>query len=140
GLNARPPAEREPMASGEQYDVAIELSGNPAALNDAIACVGFGGRVIVGSWYGAKPATVRLGGRFHRDRVQIMSSQVSTIAPCLRGAWTSARRLALAVAAARDIPADRIITDRWPIHDAARAYAQLDRDGDQSLQVVFTYP
>ena len=59
-------------------DLAFEVSGAPDALNQAISAVGFDGRVVIGSWYGTKPVEVDLGGRFHRDRIQIISSQVST--------------------------------------------------------------
>ena len=31
-------------------DLTFELSGNPTALNDAIALTAFGGRIVIGSW------------------------------------------------------------------------------------------
>ncbi|MCX7706665.1 MAG: oxidoreductase, partial [Anaerolineae bacterium] len=31
-------------------DLVYELSGNPAALDDAIALAGFNGRIVIGSW------------------------------------------------------------------------------------------
>ena len=55
------------------FDLIYELSGAPAALNDAIAAAAFDGRIVVGSWYGAKPATLDLGRRFHRGRVRLIS-------------------------------------------------------------------
>ena len=35
-------------------DLTYEISGNPEALNQAIAVTGFNGRVVIGSWYGRK--------------------------------------------------------------------------------------
>ena len=49
-------------------DLSFELSGNPAALDAAIALTGREGRVVVGSFYGNKRAPVDLGGHFHRGR------------------------------------------------------------------------
>ena len=74
-------------------DLVYELTGSPEALNMAIGLCGFNGRVIVGSWYGTKPVKLDLGRAFHRNRIQIISSQVSTIAPHLAGEWDKSRRL-----------------------------------------------
>jgi hypothetical protein len=68
-------------------DLAIELSGAPEALDTAIALTGFAGRIVIGSWYGQKRAALDLGGRFHRSRIRLVSSQVSTIDPALSGRW-----------------------------------------------------
>ena len=73
--------------AGEQLgaDLIYELSGQPAALDAAVSAAGFDSRIVVGSWYGTKAAALQLGGSFHRNRVRLISSQVSTIAPRLRG-------------------------------------------------------
>jgi 2-desacetyl-2-hydroxyethyl bacteriochlorophyllide A dehydrogenase len=62
-------------------DLCYELSGAPAALNQAIAVTGFDGRIVIGSWYGKKTAELNLGGAFHRSRMRLVSSQVSTWPP-----------------------------------------------------------
>jgi 2-desacetyl-2-hydroxyethyl bacteriochlorophyllide A dehydrogenase len=62
-------------------DLAFEVSGDPAVLDQALRATGFDGRVVIGSWYGEKRATLDLGGAFHRSRIRVISSQVSTIAP-----------------------------------------------------------
>ena len=48
------------------FDLTLELTGNPSALNEAVALTAFSGRVVVGSWYGTKTASIEFGGRFHR--------------------------------------------------------------------------
>jgi len=75
----------------EGFDVVYELSGRPETLDDAIHRTAFAGRIVVGSWYGRKTAPVALGERFHRGRIRIVSSQVSTLPP-ERGARTDYRR------------------------------------------------
>lgn len=66
-------------------DLTYELSGSPAALQQALRATGFNGRVVIGSWYGSKRATLNLGGSFHRSRIRMISSQVSTIGPEFAG-------------------------------------------------------
>lgn len=120
-------------------DLVYELSGSPAALNQAIAVTGYGGRIVVGSWYGQKQASLDLGGRFHRNRIQIISSQVSTIAPHLRGRWDKPRRLTAAWRMVAQIAPDRWITHRFPVAQAPDAYPLLDQQPSETIQVILTY-
>lgn len=120
-------------------DLTYELSGNPQALNLGIELTGSSGRIIIGSWYGEKRAPIDFGGPFHRSRIRILSSQVSTIAPELSRRWTKERRLDIAWTMLAQLPLSELITHRFPIGDAARAYALLDQQPDQALQVVLTY-
>ena len=75
---------------------AIEVSGAPDALNLAIQLSGYTSRIVIGSWYGSKRATIDLGGAAHRNRLQLITSQVSTLAPQLSGRWDKQRRFASA--------------------------------------------
>jgi 2-desacetyl-2-hydroxyethyl bacteriochlorophyllide A dehydrogenase len=120
-------------------DLAYELSGQPATLDDAIDAVGYDGRVVVGSWYGRKRAETDLGGFFHRNRIDVSSSQVSTLAPDLRGRWTKERRMGTAWERLRDVSTDRLVTHRVPFEDAAEAYRLLDGGPENALQVLLTY-
>jgi len=120
-------------------DLAIEVSGQPAALDDAIAAVGFDGRIIVGSWYGSKTCDLDLGGRFHRDRVDIVSSQVSTIASGLRGRWSKDRRLATALTRLQRLDTDTIITDRLPVDRAGEAFERIESSPEDTLQVLLLH-
>jgi 2-desacetyl-2-hydroxyethyl bacteriochlorophyllide A dehydrogenase len=120
-------------------DLAYELSGSPEALDAAVAATGYSGRVVVGSWYGTKPAALHLGGRFHRSRIRVISSQVSSIAPALRGRWDRERRFAAAWSLIRTLDAGALITHRYPIERAAEAYDLLDQHPEQALGVLLTY-
>lgn len=121
-------------------DLAFELSGDPAVLDRALHVCGFAGRVVIGSWYGKKRAALDLGGEFHRSRIQLIASQVSTIAPELRGRWTQSRRLAFALSFLQATQAERLITHRIAFEEAATAYRLLAEHPDQTMQVVLTYP
>ncbi|HEY6073007.1 MAG TPA: zinc-binding alcohol dehydrogenase, partial [Anaerolineales bacterium] len=120
-------------------DLTLELSGHPAALEDAIALTGFAGRIIVGSWYGEKPASLNLGGTFHRSRIRLISSQVSTIAPGLSARWDKARRFDVAWDALRRIHPEKWITHRYSIDQASEAFRLLDETPAEALQVIFQY-
>jgi len=121
-------------------DLTYELTGDPATLEPALRVTGFDGRVIIGSWYGRQPARLDLGGRFHRSRIRTMSSQVSTIAPDLRGRWSRTRRLRFALAFLESLRPSTLITHRIPFAEAERAYRCLADDPSEVLQVVLTYP
>ncbi len=121
------------------FDLAFELSGAPGALEQAIHMTGFAGRVVIGSWYGAKPVSLDLGGRFHRSRMRLISSQVSTLAPELGGRWTKERRLGAAWRQLQNLRPARWITQRFPIERAAEAYRLLDERPEETIQVVFDF-
>ena len=123
----------------DDADLVVEISGQPSALDDAIDVVGYDGRIVVGSWYGSKRAPIDLGGRFHRDRIDIVSSQVSTIAPELRGRWDRDRRTDAALDRLTRIDADALVTDRVPFERAAEAYELLDVSPESTVQVVLEY-
>lgn len=130
------------LQGGRPYrgaDLVYELSGSPAALDQAIALAGFHARVVIGSWYGQKRAGVALGGRFHRSRIRLVSSQVSTLAPELGGRWGRPRRYRASWEMLSRISPQRFITHRFPIQQAERAYRLLDDAPGEAIQVVLEY-
>ncbi|HSM72034.1 MAG TPA: zinc-binding dehydrogenase [Anaerolineales bacterium] len=124
----------------QSMDLTFELSGSPSALNSALAMTNFSGRIVIGSWYGDKKADIDLGGSFHRSRIKLISSQVSTISPALSGRWDRLRRFEVAWEALKRIQPQKWITHRFPIQDAAKAYQLLDENPQETIQVVFEYP
>ncbi|WP_458207582.1 zinc-dependent alcohol dehydrogenase [Haladaptatus sp. NG-SE-30] len=120
-------------------DLTYELSGNPAALDDAVAVTGYDGRVLVGSWYGEKRVSLDLGGSFHRSRIDVTSTQVSTLDPTLRGRWDTDRRLAVAWRRLADIDTKRLVTHRIPVENAPEAYRLLDESPNEAVAVLLTY-
>lgn len=124
---------------GGQADLVYELSGNPAGLDTAISLARYSGRVVVGSWYGAKRVDLDLGAFFHRGRVKLISSQVSSIAPGLTGRWQPSRRLQLAWEMLRRVSPSTCITQRFALAEAAAAYALVDRRPEEIIQVIFDY-
>lgn len=120
-------------------DLAYELTGDPDALDCAIDAMAYDSRLVVGSWYGSTLATLDLGGRFHRNRGELVSSQVSTIAPRYSGRWTKDRRLEVAWTLLDELEPTELVTHRFPIERAADAYRILDERPDDAVQVLLTY-
>ena len=129
----------EAAAGYEGADVVLELTGAPDTLNDAIACGGFNSRIVVGSWYGTQQAPIDLGSRFHRARMEIVSSQVSTLPPDVRGRWSRARRTQTVLNVLPDLAPHRLITDRVPVANAPALYKRLLDPPEAMLQPVLTY-
>jgi len=121
-------------------DLTYEISGNAEALTQAIEITGFDGRIVVGSWYGSRPVNLRLDTVFHRSRIRLISSQVSTIAPAFRGRWDKSRRFQSAWQMLEKIKPSKLISRYFPLTQAAEAYRILDENPGEVIQPIFTYP
>jgi threonine dehydrogenase-like Zn-dependent dehydrogenase len=119
--------------------IAIECSGNPAALASALELLAHEGTVLVASWYGSKSVSLPLGGRFHRRRLTIRSTQVSTIPASLSGRWTRRRRLTHAVELAATLPLAALATDTVPFDRAGEGYARVDAGATGLVHMAFGY-
>ncbi len=120
-------------------DLAFELSGNPQALDLAIAVTGVNGRILIGSWYGSKTATLNLGSHFHRSQMRLISSQVSRIAPQWNGRWSKQRRFQVTLQMLTKIEPARLITHRLPLVEAQSAYACIDQAPAKVIQLLLEY-
>jgi 2-desacetyl-2-hydroxyethyl bacteriochlorophyllide A dehydrogenase len=116
---------------GSGADFIVEATGNPEALGDSLGLLSTEGVAIVASWYGAKPVSLPLGAEFHRRRLEIRSSQVSTIGGrAVR--WDRRRRLETTQALLAELPLSFLSSHTLPFERAGEAYAALDR-GDQGI-------
>jgi len=142
GLEAvRPDGLRDVVraASGERgADVVVEATGNPDALGDSLGLLSTEGVAVVASWYGAKPVTLPLGADFHRRRLEIRSSQVSTVGGrAVR--WDRRRRLEATRALLTELPLSRLSSHTFPFERVGEAYAALDRGDDGVVHVALSY-
>lgn len=138
----RPDEAREAIAgrsAGRGADTTIEVSGSAAALQQAVDATAIEGTVVVASWYGAKPVSLDLGARFHRARLRLVSSQVGRIGAALAPRWDRDRRLAYACGLLRELVVEPLVTHRFPLARAREAYALVDTNPDETVQVLITY-
>ena len=126
---------------GRGADVAVEASGSGEALAAAVGCVADEGTVVAASWYGTNEVSLDLGGRFHRGRVKIRSSQVGRVPPELSARWDRARRTGAVISLLEDpgLPLGALISHRVPFARAPEAYRMLDERPDGVVQIVFDY-
>jgi NADPH:quinone reductase-like Zn-dependent oxidoreductase len=111
--------------------IVFHTSASGAGLETAINACAFEGRIVELSWYGARTATVRLGGAFHSRRLSIISSQVGHVAPNQRATINHRQRLAKAIAMLNDERLDRLVTDEIDFDGAPAALPRIF--GNQSL-------
>lgn len=119
--------------------LVVELSGAPAALADALPLLAHEGTALVGSWYGRQEVQLPLGGAFHRRRLTIRSSQVSTVPAALAGRWDLPRRRRVAVGLLAGLPLPALATTGFPFEEAPRAYEALDHGLPGVVHVALHY-
>jgi 2-desacetyl-2-hydroxyethyl bacteriochlorophyllide A dehydrogenase len=125
---------------GRGADLVVEASGNPDALASSLGLLAHEGTALVCSWYGTRPAPLPLGGAFHRRRLAIRGTQVSTIPAALGARWDRGRRARLAWRLLRELPVAVLCTHEFPFEAAAEAYACTDRKQDGLIHAALAYP
>ncbi len=97
------------------------------------------GTLLIASWFGDKPVQLPLGGAFHRRRLTIRSTQVSTIPAPLSAIWTVARRRAEAAALLPELPLAELCTHVFPFAHAADAFRAVDENTPGLMHAVLDY-
>jgi 2-desacetyl-2-hydroxyethyl bacteriochlorophyllide A dehydrogenase len=143
GIRAGHPSEIdavvEEMTSGAGVPLVVDATGHPAALAPALELLAHEGEVLVCSWYGTKDVSLPLGGAFHRRRLRIRSTQVSTIPARLADRWDVPRRRRVAARLLGELPVKLLATHDVPFDRAHDAYAALDRGEAGMMHVALSY-
>jgi 2-desacetyl-2-hydroxyethyl bacteriochlorophyllide A dehydrogenase len=126
------------LTGGRGADVCLEVTGNYAALHEAIRSVAYSSRVCVAGFMQGDGTGLRLGEEFHHNRVQVIASQISGVAPALQHRWDRMRldTTAIELAVAGRIAVTELITHTFPLERAAEAFDLLDQAGPDVLQVA----
>ncbi len=106
-------------------DLVFHTSASEAGLQTALAVAGFEARIVEVSWFGEKAVMLPLGGAFHSQRLQIVSSQVGTVSPAMRARWPHRRRLETALKLLDDARLDVLITEEVAFEDLPDALPRL---------------
>lgn len=128
-------------ATGETGGVplVVECSGNPDALASALPLLAHEGTALVASWYGTKQVTLPLGEQFHRRRLTIRSTQVSTIPARLSARWTTHHRRQVTRDLLEQLPLDELATHTFPFEQASEAFAAVDEARQGLMHVALGY-
>ena len=135
GVTAAAPEE---MTEGE-VPLVIDASGNPDAPAVALDMLAHEGTLLVASWFGTKPVVLPLGGAFHRRRLTIRSTQVSTVPARLSATWSPARRRAEAAGLLAGLPLAELCTHLFPFGQAAEAFRAVDDGTPGLMHAVLNY-
>ncbi len=151
-LIAEPQAWRRALASGlgvttaapeelvkAEVPLVIDASGNPDAPAMALNLLAHEGTLLVASWFGTKPVQLPLGGAFHRRRLTIRSTQVSTMPARLSGTWTLSRRRQEAIGLLAELPLAQLCTHVFGFDRAAEAFRAVDQGEPGLMHAVLDY-
>ncbi len=119
--------------------LVIDAAGSPEALRGALSLLAHEGTMLVASWYGTKEVTLPLGAEFHRRRLTIRSTQVSTIPAHLASRWNHDTRRRAVVELLRELPLDRLATHTFPFEHAGDAYAAIDVGTEGLIHAALGY-
>lgn len=123
-------------------DVALEISGSYAALQQAIRSVQVGGRVVAASYYKGSGAALSLGAEWHHNRPTLVSSMAVWGCPHrFYPMWDLERlqRTAIDLLERGMVSTEGMVTHRIPYERAPEAYALIAAHPDETIKVVLTY-
>lgn len=129
------------LTDGRGADVCLEVSGNYGALHEAIRSVAYSSRVVAAGFMQGEGAGLRLGEEFHHNRVAVIASQISGVAPALQHRWDQYRLASTIVGLAVQgrIDTTSLISHMLPFAQAGDAFRMLDEHPEKALQVVLDF-
>lgn len=134
------PAETiKSITNGLGADVCIEVSGSTRALHEAIRAVAYSARVVAMGFFQGEAQGLLLGDEFHHNRINLVCSQISGVAPEYSNRWTKLRlwQNAVKLQAEGWLDFRPVITHRAAFEQAGAFYEDLDqRPNDVILAVL----
>jgi threonine dehydrogenase-like Zn-dependent dehydrogenase len=126
---------------GRGADVCIEVSGSATALAEAMRTVAYSSRVVAMGFFQGELRGIQLGDEFHHNRIELISSQISGVAPEASHRWSKLRLWQTAVRLQHEgrlnlLP---LITDVVPFNDAPALFERLDKGDPSILQSVLSF-
>lgn len=126
---------------GRGADICIEVSGAPPALAEAMRTVAYASRVVAMGFFQGEARGLHLGDEFHHNRIEVISSQISGVAPDASHRWSKLRLWQTAVRLQHEgrlnlLP---LITDTVPFAEAPALFDRLDKGDPAILQSVLDF-
>jgi 2-desacetyl-2-hydroxyethyl bacteriochlorophyllide A dehydrogenase len=129
------------MTENRGADVAIEVTGSSAALNQAVRSVAYSAKVVALGFFQGEATGLFLGEEFHHNRVNIVGSQIFGTDPELTYRWNRLRLVQTFMRLQTDGVVDLrpIISHVIPFEEAGEAFRILDEEPESALQVVLDF-
>ena len=127
---------------GAGVDVAIEISGAYAALQQAIRCVHREGLVVAASYYGDQTGRINLAREWHHNRITLRSGMpVWGCSHRWQPMWDFSRleRMAITLLEDRRLRVGPLIGARFRFERAVEAYARIDAAPGGAVKILLTY-
>jgi threonine dehydrogenase-like Zn-dependent dehydrogenase len=126
---------------GRGADVCIEVSGAAPALAEAIRTVAYASRVVAMGFLQGEARGLMLGEEFHHNRIELICSQISGVAPAASHRWNKLRLWQTAVRLQHEgrlnlLP---LITNSVPFEEAPALLARIDAGEPGMLQTVLNF-
>jgi 2-desacetyl-2-hydroxyethyl bacteriochlorophyllide A dehydrogenase len=126
---------------GRGADICIEVSGVPGALAEAMRTIAYASRIVAMGFFQGEARGLFLGDEFHHNRIEIVSSQISGVAPAASHRWNKLRLWQTAVRLQHEgrlnlVP---LITDVVDFAGAPELFARLDQGDPAILQSVLRF-
>lgn len=126
---------------GRGADICIEVSGAAPALAEAMRTVAYASRVVALGFFQGEARGLMLGEEFHHNRIEVVSSQISGVAPAASHRWSKLRLWQSAVRLQHEgrlnlLP---LITDTVPFAEAPALFARLDAGDPAIMQSVLAF-
>lgn len=144
GINATEGSVAEQISeltAGKGADVAIEASGSTHALHEAVRAVAYSARVVALGFFQGDGVGLFLGEEFHHNRVNIVCSQISGVAPELSYRWDRLRLVHTAMRLQEEavLHLKPLISHVFPYTQAAEAFNKLDQEPAGLMQAVLNF-
>lgn len=139
GLPRLTVAEPEAARDLAPFPLVVDASGNPEAVRLGLETLEHEGTLLVASWYGSHEVALPLGRDFHRRRLTITSTQVSTIPARLANEWDREKRRSAVVDLVPDLPLSVLATHTFPFDEAPAAYHAVDRREEGLIHAALAY-
>ncbi len=134
GITFRLPQKAEPGA-----EILFHTSASEAGLRLALDLAGFEARIVEVSWFGDREITLPLGGAFHSQRLQIISSQVGSVAAPMRASVTHRDRLETAISLLNDARLDALMTEEVAFDNLPEALPRLLAPDAEGIATAIRY-
>lgn len=137
-----PVAERiRELTGGRGADVALEGSGATPALHEAVRSVAYSSTVVALGFFQGSADGLFLGEEFHHNRIRVVCSQISGVAPERSYRWDVLRmaRTVMDLQSRGVLRLPELITHVVPPERAGEAFRMLDAGDEEVLQVVLDF-